>query len=853
MTSRLPASWTALLLLFLAQAWSLPRDGRQSVEWARYLIQIEADTAQALRVLQGVLKTNRESTALAFAHALLGEIEARKNDPTQAVEHLRKALGEGKLPKVDRARILNQLLRLDPASIPSLSHLPKTPAPVSSWKALSGPGSLHALLLMTDAQNGRTRFAIQETDGKLKPMDWVLEPNQQLLDAAKNRFVVFDPESKKLSLRNEEGATLQEEVLSGRPDAVHLVNARGDALAWLEGPRLRLWRLGGNLSEYLVEAPCTLHRDAERVGSALLFCGDQNLYRADFSVGQVKPLGRLAEKPLTLLLNGDDLLLQYGDHFEIRRGPRFDAFSWGYPCQLQDRIFLSQNSLLLVSPKGGIQAFDLTTGQSRWNRDIMAQDVTPIPSGFLVLTMAHTLEALDERGMTQWSYSVGWSGEPLVQGSENDLVLFYPDSRRVHIHREGASAAQQPGNVLLRTLLAETEGQEQKRLTRLKQFLELEPGNGDAWRHRYSLEKQNHVDPKQLTFDLIQVARSGTVPAWSAHPVLKTLASQLSAKWTFKREYGPRFYPNLVTGHEFAFYVESDNQTLVILDPAQGTLVNSYRFAEDLDMKAAFWRGDTLCVSSATRLYLVSPWRRSGLLGQIPLKAPLCQALSLPQGIVTSDWQGHVRLLHPATGEVKWERQLSQGGALLGKPPGNMPDIIDVIDLEGQYFCLNLEKGAVLSQLGLGEGNPIEAHSLTQGVAVAMAQGQILMVNRQAGQVLWKRNLEEQVFNLTGNRSETLVLTTANKRVICLRALDGAILSSQHLATYLFNRPLVLGNSYWLGTTEPALEQRNFKGERISAFPLTEMPGSPTVQRDNLLVGTLDHLIFAFSIADRPN
>jgi hypothetical protein len=830
------------------------RNAKQSVEWAYYLLRIEADTALAEHVLQEMLHRGGESSSIdvdpvarARAQCLVGEIKAARGDKASAIAHFKQALADTRLPKGERAQVIRKVMRIDPTSITSLDSLPPTPGKVMAVQHLRMSQDHEALIEIAEAKTNGRRLLTHDRKGRLHSLSWGLSATETVLDAAGTHVAVYSSETRTLRLRHLQGQVLFDEAVASKPEAVRILNARGNAMAWLEGTRLRLWRQTAGITESLVEGPCTMHGEAE-ASSALLICGDQSLYRADFTAGQVKTLGRLTEKPLAVQVQGDYLLLQYADHIEVRRGPRFDAFSWGYPCQLQDKVVLGATQAYLVNPRGGLHAFDLRSGQSMWQKSMLAQEVYKWNEGLLVLTMAHTLEALNEKGDLKFTYSIGWEGNPLLHLGEEQITLHFADSRRVRIDREGAKAAKRPGALLLENILAQGGITSEEKLSRLQKLLQLEPGNGDAWRHRYALDKQADANPKQLAFDLIQAARSPAIPAWSHHPVLRAMAGQIGAAWAFKREYGPKFYPTLVTGRDLAFYLESDNQTLVILDPVQGDLVNSYRFAEDLDFKAAFWRNDTLGISSATRLYLVSPWRRSGLLAQHTLPSPICQAISLPQGILLSDWQGHLRLMNPTTGAFVWERKLSSGGLLLGRPPSGPPETVDVTDLEGRYFSVQISSGKVMAQVEITDGLPVEAKSLPQGTAIALAQGKVLLIGRQQNAVLWRRDVHEQIFSLSGNRHETLVLTTANKRVICLRALDGGVISDQHLAAYLFNRPLVLNNSYWIGTTEPSLEQRNFKGERLKSHALTDLPGSPALFRDQLLLGTLDHLILAFQV-----
>ena len=72
------------------------------------------------------------------------------------------------------------------------------------------------------------------------------------------------------------------------------------------------------------------------------------------------------------------------------------------------------------------------------------------------------------------------------------------------------------------------------------------------------------------------------------------------------------------------------------------------------------------------------------------------------------------------------------------------------------------------------------------------------------------------------------------------------MLSQVRIQSYLFNRPTVTEQGYWLGTTEPALEKRNFNHELLFKYKLPDLPGSPILFGNSIFIGTLDNFILAF-------
>jgi hypothetical protein len=179
----------------------------------------------------------------------------------------------------------------------------------------------------------------------------------------------------------------------------------------------------------------------------------------------------------------------------------------------------------------------------------------------------------------------------------------------------------------------------------------------------------------------LQAGRSQVTAAWSDDPVLRNLSRSLGASWVWKRHPGPRFFPTLTAGHRLSFYVENDNQTLALLENETGELQNSFHLPEPLDLKATFWLGDTVVVSSAGHIYLLSAARNPGILAQITLPSPICQALPVPGGLIYSDWHGKLRFIELPSRRVRWELSLGHGGLLMDR--ARNPDMLDVFEIEG--------------------------------------------------------------------------------------------------------------------------------------------------------------------------
>jgi outer membrane protein assembly factor BamB len=349
----------------------------------------------------------------------------------------------------------------------------------------------------------------------------------------------------------------------------------------------------------------------------------------------------------------------------------------------------------------------------------------------------------------------------------------------------------------------------------------------------------------------MQAARSPATPAWSADSALTGLADGLGASWAWKRKPGPRFFPVLTGGRRYSFYVENDNQTLIALENRTGDFRGAYRFPEPLDLKVATWIGDTLLVSSPSHLYLASPSRGTGILAQVPLPGAVCHSIATGGVLLLSDWNGNVRRFDPASGRAgwTWETRVGRGGSLLARGG----EAIDAFEIEGAWHRLRFSDGKPTASLPMPPGTITEIHAGRDFAYAGYNEGLLVAVDRDRVAFAWQKDMGEQIFSLSGRGDQLLLVGTASKRVLNIHARTGIVQAQAQVPMYLFNRPLLAGDGYWAGTSEPALERRSLTHEVLQKFPLSGMPGTPSQigggsGGTGVAVSTLDHFILAFPV-----
>lgn len=824
------------------------------IEAARHLFRIEGNPEAARRRLEALLAGSRNEEILSQARFLLGRILDKAGDARAAAGDYRAALGGRGLQGPEKLWVYRRLLELDPGSVQPAGLDQAAPSgPSHVYPGRRGKRTAYALEFRgpPDGQWERPkRIGLQDEDGNFHLADLRLGGRQEILDADPGRALVLDQDTRKafvVGLEGKDAGMQRVEAPAGaRVDFGALFADDPDAFLLAGAGSLRLFRRGRLAWEApLDQDGCAWTPAPDRSERGVLQCADNQLFLVEARKKSLRPLPGITDKALQVAWQGDYLAVRYIDRFEIRKGPGFETVKWGMPGLLQEKLVLGDGRAFVVSPKGQIKAFDLATGTPQWQRDAQASQLAVFGDALFAVTYAQTIAAYDDRGTPQWTYEFGWDHEPTLLPNEDWLVLHYPDGKRIKLDRELLRVTgNAPGLKFLDYGAFEAQRDWKGALGALDRVLDLEPGNGGAWRLRAGALR-NLGAPRPLQAQaLVQAARSPSTASWSNGPVLKALAGSLGANWVWKRQYGPKFYPTLVPHKNLSFYLENDNQTLVVLDHETGELFNSFRFSEELDMKVALWKNDTVCVSSPSRIYLLSPASGSGGLGQIPIKNPVCQAQAVAGGVAFSDWYGGLSLLGLPDRTIRWERQLGHSGLYLGK--SRNAEYLDVVDLEGDYFAVQPASGKVLWQAKLPSGTITETFSNKDFIYAGYSQGLLAAVDRNRQSLAWTVDFGEQIFSLSGNRDNTLILTTASKMLFCIQAQTGAILSKVRIQSYLFNRPTVIDHGYWLGTTEPALEKRGFNHELILKYKLPDLPGSPVLYGNSVFIGTLDNFILGY-------
>ncbi len=821
-----------------------------AVEAARYLYRIEGDFDGAKHRLESLFAQSQNEAIKSQASYLLGCIYEQINKRDSAVSAYSFALLRKGLPRAEKIWLYRHLANLSPSSVtPIVEGTQEINGPSKVFPNQNNGQITYALEFRGPPNGQRTRskqLSLQDANGDLVRLNIHLDDGEEILDVDRNQCLVYDPSTRKISMRPlQAGKTWSIQIQEPAEAGAILSNEPGSILLITSGA-LRYYRQGqAYWVTPLEQDGCVWIPKPEKSMKGLLQCAENHIYHVDVHKKSIQPIAGIKSKVLSVAWESDYMVVRYIDRFEIRNGSGFETVKWEMNSPLQEKIVLGNSRVYLVNAKGIVKSLKLETGQLEWQHDLLVSQMAAFDGVLFATTFAQTAVCLDLHGRTLWTHEYGWDREPMLLPNEEWLVLYYGDGRTLKLNRELLSITGNADNFKFREYHAKELQKDWKgALSALSQVLTLEPGNGEAWKSRAAVLKNIGGARQEQVQSLIEVSRSLQTPNWSSGSTLKNMAYGLGATWAWKRQFGPKFYPTLVPHKENSFYLENDNQTLVLLNHESGELVNSFHFSEELDMKVSVWKNDTICVSSPSRLYFIPPTLSKGGLGQIPLKNPVCQAQAVTGGLVYSDWYGGLNMVGFPDRTLRWERKLGQSGLLVGK--SKYSELLDIIDLEGKYFAVNPVSGKVLWSLPLAPGTITETFSNKDFIYAGYNQGTLICIDRARQSIAWTVDFGEQIFSLSGNRDNTLVLTTASKKLICLQASTGAMLSQVRIQSYLFNRPTVFDHGYWIGTTEPALEKRNFNHELLLKYKLPDLPGSPVMFGNSIFIGTLDNFILSF-------
>jgi outer membrane protein assembly factor BamB len=216
--------------------------------------------------------------------------------------------------------------------------------------------------------------------------------------------------------------------------------------------------------------------------------------------------------------------------------------------------------------------------------------------------------------------------------------------------------------------------------------------------------------------------------------------------------------------------------------------------------------------------------------------------------VLVPAWNGTLFALDVVSGERRWS---FSGGQPLRAQPVYDGENIYLASGDGTLSALGVD-GSLRWQKSL-EAPLLRAPALLpQGVAVVSREGQVVTYDRN-GQRLWQRELEEICYYGASLYYEgALFVATAGNGLWKLDAVTGDVVWRVELAGPSYATPLIDNGRIFIGDNSGLLRVFGTNsGQLVTQYKLDrEIQGRPLIWSDQLLIGSRDHKVHAFTLVE---
>ncbi len=855
--------WSFICVQALSPRNTQYTEEQREIESIRYRLNIENQIMPVENQLQKLIDSSQNKEIKSQAYYLLGRLHEKALSQGNHTLPSQKAILEpyeatlnlsaaGLMPS-EKLLLYTKLFALNPQSLRPMDFGAKA---ISGLIKVFPQNTLHGMvynLMFSGTSSNQVdhfQFGIQKEQGDFLMWPLQINSDQEVIDLTAEVCLLFSQNRKTIQIMDTKGNLQVNFPLEiGFENGKIISGNQGEILLWGNKKLCYFHAFKKAWETTLPFEHCQMpSQDArEALGKNIFIQCSDGIVQVDLNKKTMHALKGQTEKPLNVFYQDRNLGLQTLNTFAWLTAPNYDTPKWTIPAQIQDQFYLNRQHIYVLNSKGTITSLNSSNGEIEWQKDFAAAQIILYEAGILVLTFNHNCLSLNREGKVLWNYEYGADQDPKFLPSEDKIWVHYADGKRIVLKTDLLKITAYSPTLKFQTYIPLSQKEDQNNAqSELKKILALEPGNGLAWNYRFSNLKNFGGLRTEAYQCLLEATRSTYVPASSNHPLLKNMATFLDANWIWKRKTGPAGYPNIIPHKNMTFFIEQDNQSITLINNAHGELINTFHFPEEIDGRIAFWKGDTLCVSSNNHLYFLAPNMPLGSVGQITLKNPLCQAIVINSNIIASDWQGHLFSISLGQQKILWNQKLGHTGFQILKSKGL--DNVDAIDFEGHFYALNAKTGNTLWSFNLPAGTVTEVFAGKENVYAGYTQGQIVALDKNTKALLWSRNFGDQIFSLSGNHENVVLITLGSKKMLTLNAQTGETLAQTNFPNELFLKPAIGEKSYWIGTNEPALEKRNFNHQVLAKFKLPEMPGTPIISGNTLYISTAQNFLLSFPI-----
>ncbi len=847
-----------LTSICLASEWDVSplnsesSNSRLYLESIRFRADIEGDKNWAKTELARFIQKETKSPEKTLALFYLGNLYDHLNQLDSAVVYYEQSVREDGLPKELQTWLYRRMANLKPDLVEPVVFKKSPYYKIGTVYPRKKGHSQDVLYFQTWTKSkGFSTFNVSYTafkaPGKYEELDVNLKGNEKVYDLCQNfllagtgRYLRYASLQDKMDFQIEYTKNIEGAHIISSEENMFLIVYPGQIDVFKENSLLRSISYQGR--------NCQWHGGIQN-SLGILACRESLNYLVDTQTGYISPLPTAEESIEKALLFDDFAILQLSSKLQLWKGSRFNEKKWEVPFSKKSSFYSDGKNLLTSGEEGQIQFRNVKTGKIQWEKVINANNILLEDEEFIVCTPDNRFISFDYKGDAKWYYESDYNQELIPFLSNGYLSLIHRNGQALSLNVDLMGVAYKKNNSMLEDFIQQLEnGEPNAGLQFANKVLKMEPGNGLAWKFKY-LYLSNQSPHSDLHIQALKkYCQSLLTPAWKNSPQLQQFKNALGANWIWKREPNPSVFPTMAVSDNNLVYMGRDNKSLIFINSQSGKLKHVWESNHSMDSKLFHINNGTLYFSGNERLMALNISQPDSQYFERHPLAPICSHSFIKDQIFISDWEGNLSKFQPNSTEgllLGWNKKISKNALLLSSVEGQSN--LDAVEINGNYYSLSPITGEILFQLKLPEGTITDIHSQKQLVFAGYDNGLLICIDKNIKKVLWTRNFSDQIFSLSGNQKDLLVLTTSGKKIVCVNALNGGFLNESPLSLPLLNKPTVQEDSYWIATVEPSLEWRNFNHEQLASFKLPDLPGNPLISSKNVMVSTQDGFILAFS------
>jgi len=825
----------------------------QILEKTRFLYDILGQEKTAKSRFQQFQEQTNDPAFKASTYFFLGKIFDRSRTSDSAVFYYKKALKHSKEIELHLDFIYGRLIALKPESIEPISTQISNIHKIDNIYPYFKNGKKEHILQISSKKsafnNFKPEFVSLNAKAELHPLSLPIDQGEMLVDVCSDFFLSTDQKSLRF---HRFPSSSQKKISSIKTDIIKgsILSCEGEEFVIIFPNQIEYYNHKTLKKSTPITNACKFNHLEKAKSTAIITCHDTLLSALNFKTGQEFKLQAENQRPFFITSGHSLLVVQYADVFSVYGGANYQNVLWKSNSKITDKIYLTEEELVLIDEKGNVTIRNNLTGERIWRKPLGAKGFTKMQKGLSFLTHYNACVGTDLAGRINWTYEFGWENETVPLYSKEFIVFFHPNGTLLKLNTNLMKIYSKTTKAILGDHLSNFSKDKCYDIIKYAEtVINREPGNGLAWKLKYKcMEALKNPESEQL-LALTRASKSYVTPPLKSSSLLNSLNNKLKSKWIWKRAYGPKFYPHLTTHQDNLLYIENDNQTLVILDSQKGKLIKKIHVSEELDSKLCFWDRSHIIISSSKRIYFIPIGKGQAGTKSYPVKAPICGSHMMKNSLIISDWNGNLNRINisPGTNITSvWSVKISNKGLLIN--PNFQPNLVDVVDIQGRYFIVDVRNGNITSEIDIPDGTITDTHSFGSFMFAGYDNGQLICVDKSEKKVLWTKKFSDQIFSLSSNETDVLMVGTATKKFISLNSGTGAFKKSITINTSLINKPVITPNGYWIGTTEPALEKRSFSHKLERKFQLTGVPGNPVISDSLIFISTIDGFINAFKL-----